>query len=151
MAQIAPLTVFDGAAVPVQHIFLAHSVAREGANKVVAKWRENLAGVPVYASPRIDMNMERLKTGVYRTEMRVVVPVMEAVLNQNATGYTAAPKVAYENTFITIGLFHERSDANGRRLVKMIAYNLLANNTGSTPPVAAGVADDLYSLLIAPT
>lgn len=151
MAQIGNITVFDGATTPVSHLLLAHSVAREGTNKVVAKWRENLAGVPVYASPRIDMSMERLKTGVYRCETRFVVPVMEAVLNQNASGYTAAPKVAYENTYITIGLFHERSDANGRRLVKQLAINFQSNVATSVIPTSAGTFDELFALLIAPT
>lgn len=150
MGQIANIVAFDGAATPVQHTLLAHSVARDG-NKVVAKWRENISGVPVYASPRVDMTMERLKSGVYRLEERVVVPVMEAVLNQNAAGYTAAPKVAYENTYITIGLFHERSDANGRRLVKQLALNIHNNVQTTVPAVALGVHDELFAFLIAPT
>lgn len=151
MAAISNIVAFDGAATPVLHTLLAHSVAREGPNKVVAKWRENIAGVPVYASPRVDMTMERLKSGVYRLESRAVVPVMEAVLNQNAAGYTAAPKVAFENTYITIGLFHERSDTNGRRLVKQLAMNINNNISTSVIPVVAGVHDELFALLIAPT
>lgn len=150
MAAIADITVFDGATTPVAHVLSAISVAREG-QKVTAVYRENLPNVPVYASPRLTLTMERMKSGVYRLESRAVVPVMEAVLNQNASGYTAAPKVAYENTVVVIGMFHERSDSNGRRLVKQLVLNLFGNIAITTAPVTVGVIDELFARLIAPT
>lgn len=150
MSQIGNITVFDGAATPVSHTLVAIDVTRT-AGKVVATWRESLSGVPVYAQVRATATIERLKSGVYKTEFRVVVPVMESVSGQNAAGYTAAPKVAYENTVVHTGFFHERSDAVGRRTARQIAVNLAGNVSTSVTPSAAGPYYDLFDTLAAPT
>lgn len=150
MSAIANITVFDGAAVPVSHTLLAVSVTREK-GVVTALFRENLASVPVYAQISCTMKIERLNSGVYRVESRVVVPVMESITGQNAAGYTAAPKVAYENTVVTTGLFHERSDATGRRLARQLAVNIDGSIATSVAPVTTGPLPELFDLLVAPT
>jgi len=150
MSQIADITVFDGAATPVSHTLKAVSVTREK-GKVTALWREALASLPVYAQVSVSMSIELLKSGTYKVEQRTVVPVMEAILNQNAAGYTAAPKVAYENTVVTIGYFHQRADITGRRLVRQMAVNLCGNISTSVAPVATGPLPELFDQLVAPT
>ena len=150
MSQIANITVFDGAATPVTHTLVAVSVTREK-GKVTALWRESLASLPVYAQISVSMSIEQLKSGVYKVEQRTVVPVMEAILNQNAAGYTAAPKVAYENTVITTGYFHQRSDIAGRRLVRQMAINIDGNISTSVTPVSTGPLPELFDQLVAPT
>lgn len=150
MSQIANITVFDGAATPVSHTLTAISVTREK-GKVEALWRENTAGVPTYASIRCTMSIEQLKTGMYKVEQRVYVPVMEAILNQNASGYTAAPKVAYTNQVVTTGWFHERSDSVGRRLARQLSVNLTGNISTSVAPAVTGPLPELFDLLVAPT
>lgn len=150
MSAIADITVFDGAATPVSHTLKAISVTREK-GKVIADWRESLAGVPAYAQVRASMTIEKLKSGVYRVESRVVVPVMETVSGQNAAGYTAAPKVAYENTTVLTSFFHERSDITGRRLARQLAVNLAGNVTTSVAAATTGPLPELFDLLVAPT
>ncbi len=150
MAQIANITVFDGASTPVSHTFTAVSVTRDKA-KITAEWRENLAGVPTYACPRVSMAIEKMKSGVNKVEQRVVVPVMESVSGQNSAGYTAAPKVAYENTVVTTGFFHERSDVAGRRLARQMAINLLGNISTTVSAATAGPLPELFDTLVAPT
>lgn len=150
MSALANITVFDGAATPVSHTLTAISVVKEK-GVVKAEWRENIASLPVYAQIRATASLERLRSGVYRVEFRTVVPVMETVTNQNAAGYTAAPKVAYENTVVSIGYFHERSDITGRRLVRQLATNIMGNITTSVTPVATGVLPELFDLLTAPS
>lgn len=149
MSAIANIVAFDGAATPVSHTFLPVSVVRE-ADEVVADWREALASVPVYAQPRVTMKLKRMGSGVYRVSSRVSVPVMETVGSQNAAGYTAAPKVAYENTEENIGYFHERSDITGRRLVRQLAINIMNGVSTSVTPVTTGPVADLFDLLSAP-
>lgn len=150
MSQIANITVFDGAATPVSHTLAAVSVTREN-GRVTALWRESLASLPVYAQVSVSMSIEQLKSKVYKVEQRVVVPVMEAILNQNAAGYTAAPKVAYENTVVTTGYFHQRADITGRRLVRQMAVNLAGNVSTSVAPVTTGPLPELFDQLVAPT
>lgn len=150
MSAIANIVAFDGATTPVSHTFTPISVTREK-GMVLAEWRENVAGLPAYASPRVSMRLEKLKSGLYRVESRVVVPVMESVSGQNAAGYTAAPKVAYENTDVTIGYFHERSDLTGRRLVRQLAVNIMGNVSTTVTPATTGPAAELFDLLVTPT
>lgn len=148
MSQIANITVFDGASTPVSHTLTAISVTRDK-GKVIAEWRENLVSVPVYAQVRCMMSIEKLKTGVFKVDTRVVVPVMETVGSQNAAGYTAAPKVAYDNTVLITGFFHERSDATGRRLVRQMAVNIAGNISTSVAPITTGPLPELFDLLVA--
>lgn len=147
MSAISNITVFDGAATPVSHTLLPISVTREK-DEVSAEWRENLTTVPVYAQIRVTAKLQRLKSGIYRAEQRVAVPVMESVSGVNSAGYTAAPKVAYENTVVTTGFFHERSDAVGRRLVRQLAANLMGNVSVSVVPVTTGPFPELFDLLV---
>lgn len=149
MAQIANIVAYDGAATPVLHTFIPVSVVREK-DEVIADWREAIASVPVYAQPRVTMRLKRLGSGVYRVSSRVSVPVMETVGSQNAAGYTAAPKVAYEDTVETIGYFHERSVITGRRLVRQLAVNIDNGVATSVTPVTTGPVADLFDLLSAP-
>lgn len=150
MSQIANITVFDGAATPVSHTLVAIDVTKDN-GKIVANWRENVSTLPAYAQVRATTSLERLKSGVYKTECRVVVPVMESVSGQNAAGYTAAPKVAYENTFVTTGYFHERSTIADRRLARQILVNLLGNVSTSVAAATAGPAPELFDQLVSPT
>jgi hypothetical protein len=127
------------------------SVSREK-NKVTALWREAATGIPTIAQVRCQMTLEQnLKTGLYRSESRVVVPVQEVVTGSNASGYSAQPKVAYENTVITVGLFAERSDVAGRRLVRQLAVNIDGGISTTVTPVTTGPLPELFDLLVAPT
>lgn len=150
MSAIADITVFDGAATPVVHTLKAVSVTREKGS-VLAEWRESSAGIPAYAQIRASMKIERMKSGVYKTEQRVVVPVMESVSGQNSAGYTAAPKVAYENTVVTTGWFHERSDIAGRRLARQLSVNMSNGITTTVTPVQTGPLPELFDMLVSPT
>jgi hypothetical protein len=76
---------------------------------------------------------------------------MESVGAQNAGGYTAAPKVAYENTVLVTGFFHERSDSAGRKLVRQLALNIAGSIATSVTPVATGPVPEAIDQLIAPT
>jgi hypothetical protein len=150
MSAIANIIAFDGAATPVSHTLNPVSVSKEK-NKVTALWREALAGVPTIAQVRCTMTLELLKSGVYRLENRVVVPVQEVVTGSNSAGYSAAPKVAYENTVTTVGLFHERSDVAGRRLARQLAINIDGSISTTVTPVTTGPVPELFDLLLAPT
>jgi hypothetical protein len=150
MSQIANIAVYDGAATPVLHTLIPVSVTRES-GKVTAEYRENAASVPTIAQVTCTLSLSVSKNGVYKVENRTVVPVMETVSGQNAGGYTAAPKIAYSNTVVTTGFFHERSDSAGRRLVRQLALNIDGNVGTSVAPVTTGPIPELFDLLVAPT
>lgn len=150
MSAIAAIAVYDGAATPVLHNLTPVSVTRDK-GKVVAIWREYLPSVPYSSQITLTATIERLKSGVWKTEVRVEVPVMESVSGQNAAGYTAAPKVAYVNTLVTTGFFHERSDITGRRLIRQLSNNFMNGLTTTQTVIDVGPVRELVDILVAPT
>lgn len=151
MSAIANIVAFDGQSTPVSHTFVAESVAREGKDTVVASYKEAIAGVPDYAQGRITIKRQKLGSGVTRASVRVELPVMESVSGQNASGYTAAPKVAFIDTVEVVGYYHDRSTIAGRRGVRQLATNVMNNISTSVAAATAGPVPELFDTLIAPT
>jgi hypothetical protein len=149
MSAIANIAVYDGAATPVLHTLVPVSVTREK-GRVEAIWREQLTGVPVDAQVSCTMSIEQMTSGVYKCITRVEIPVMESISGQNSAGYTAAPKVAYRDTMVNTGLFHERSTGAGRRSVRQLGINILGNVGTSVAAATTGPAPDLFDQLVAP-
>ncbi len=148
MGQQANITVFDGAATPVSHTLTGEEIRHLPDGTLRAVWKESLAGLPDYAQVRVIMTKKRLPSGVMLVTMRGQVPVMESVTNQNSSGYTAPPKVAYTDTIEVRGYFHERSVLTGRRLVRQLVINLLGNVSTSVAAATSGQAPDLFDQLI---
>lgn len=151
MSNIANITVFDGAATPVSHTLNAVSVSRLPDGTLSALWREGLAGLPTEAQVRMEMRQKVLKSGVTETRCRVVVPVMESISGQNAAGYTAAPKVAYEDTQEWVSYQHPRSTITGRRLCKQLLTNFSNNVSTTVAAATAGAFDEAVSQQIMPS
>lgn len=150
MAQIADITVFDGAATPVSHTLSAESVTRTGST-VTAVWREKLASVPDEAQVYAILRIETLKSGVRVVSLETGVPVMESINGQNSSGYTAAPKVAFIDRDVHTKYVHPRSTPLSRQISAQISRNLLNNVSVSTPAVTAGVIADALQKLLSPT
>lgn len=150
MSAIATLVAFDGAASPVSHTLLAESVTRAGLT-VEAVWRENIVSLPMYAQVTCKMRKVRLPSGVYKVSTRTEVPVMESVAGQNASGYTAAPKVAYVDTLQTDGFYHERGSTVGRRLARKLHLNIMDGITVTGAAGTTGPCPELFDYLVAPT
>ena len=151
MAQQSAITVFDGAATPVSHILqpVDNKVLKDGTR--FALWRENNASLPTEAQIRLELYQKETPSRVVETRAVVVVPVMESVSGQNAQGYTAAPRVAYEDRAELRILGHKRSTVTSRRLCKQILANLIANVGTSVTPVSAGVLDEAAVQQFMPT
>jgi len=153
MANIANIVVYDGATTPAAHTLIPISVEKDQkSGRIEALWREQVASLPTYAQVTFRVTMVRTnKSGVWHTDARVEIPVMEAVAGANASGYTAAPKVAYTDTTGMYGHYSERGTIAGRRLSKQMLLNVGNNVATSVPPVSAGVLDELFSALVTPT
>lgn len=148
MGQQANITVFDGAATPVTHTLVGEGVERLPNGTFVARWKESLAGVPDEAQMRLTITKKKTKNGVFLVTVKGEVPVMESVAGQNASGYTAPPKVAFVDTVEVVGKFHGRSVVTGRRLVRQLVANVLGNISTSVVPVSTGPAPELFDQLI---
>lgn len=151
MSAIASITVYDGASTPVSHVLQAILISRQPDGTQLALYREQLATLPTEAQVRMEIRQKTLKSGVVETRTRVVVPVMESISGQNAAGYTAAPKVAYEDTQEWVSYAHPRSTTAGRRLAKQILTNVSNNVSTSVAAATAGPFDEAVSQQAMPT
>lgn len=142
MGQQANITVYDGAATPVLHTLLPVDNKVSPSGDRVAYWRENSPSLPDEAQCAVTLIQRRLKSGVRETILRVEVPVMEAINGQNASGYTAAPKLAYVDTTEIIQKSHPRSTGASRQVGLQMARNILDNVSTSVAPVSTGVAKE---------
>lgn len=150
MSQMANITVFDGAATPVSHVLTAIRSWKDqdGDHSL---WRELSASLPTEACISMKMTERVLRSGVNEVRVRVDVPVMESVGGQNASGYTAAPKVAYVDSYEAIRRKHPRSTITGQRVAKQMLINLLSNVSTTVTPVSAGPVDEAMAQGVLPT
>ncbi len=153
MSNIANIVVYDGAATPVAHTLVPVEVTKDQrTGQIVAVWREQLTGVPTYAQVTATARLSKTKkSGVWNTDFRVEVPVLESVSGQNAQGYTAPPKVAYRDTTGIYGHYHERGSIASRRLSRQIALNIGNNTSTSVTAATSGPLPELFDTLVAPT
>lgn len=108
-------------------------------------WRGNENGVPIDGQIRLTATWERLKSGDYRLSAKLEVPVMETIGASAATGYVAAPKVAY----VMVGIFTlfapaRSTIADRANVYRMLAHAIVgANNLADTglAPGTAGVGN----------
>jgi hypothetical protein len=150
MAQIADITVYDGASTPVSHTLKAVSVSSEKGVKIV-EWREKLASLPDEAQVSCILRQTRLASGVVKQEYTVEFPVMESISGQNSAGYTASPKVAYIDRMVVTNFAHPRSTVTGRRTCRQLAVNLANNVTSSVAAATSGPIPDAFDSLLLPT
>lgn len=147
MAAQTAFTVFDGAATPVAHTFTEDGVTIENGVQVAA-YKELNAALPEEALIRYYESKQKLKSGVVKTQALFVVPVMETVSNQNAQGYTASPRKAYEDRFMQVSMAHPRSTEAGRRLVRQLSINKTNNVATTVTPAVGGSAAVLFDKLV---
>lgn len=150
MSQLSNITVFDGASTPVSHVLSGVAVHREK-GLTTAVWREINGALPTEACISASMTLQVLKSGITRSELRVVVPTMEAVSGVNAQGYTASPKKAFEDTFALVGFHSPRSTSNGRRLARMLLVNMANNVSTSVAAATSGPLVELTDFLVLPS
>lgn len=151
MSAIANLVAFDGASTPVSHTFLPEGIDDDPSTGLMARWKEVIGSTPEYASNRVTLSKRRLKSGVSRIAMRVEIPVMESVSGQNASGYTAAPKVAYVDAAEFVSYAHPRSTTLGRRLVRQLLVNLTNGVTTTVTPNTSSQPAEAFDALLMPT
>lgn len=111
-------------------------------------WRGNEIGVPIDGQIRLTHNWERLKSGDYRLSVKLEVPVMETIGASAATGYVAAPKVAY----VMVGIFTvfapaRSTIADRANVYRMLAHAIVgATNLADTGMVPGTAAAGMFSL-----
>lgn len=151
MAAMANIVVFDGASTPVSHTLVPISSQVEKDGSSVALYREAIVSLPDEAQVSAILKKKTLPSGVVVKELRVSIPVMESIAGQNASGYTAAPKVAFVDTVVTTTYSSPRSTLASRRTCRMLAVNMSNNISTSVAAATAGPAVELLDSGVVPS
>lgn len=122
MSAIAAIAILDGQATPITHTFQPIGTSPS------PSWRESQAGLALIGQPWITVSV-KLDSGSGLNKVRVVLclPALETATGANSSGYTAAPKSAYENKCIEDFILPSRGTAAQRKDLRVLKMNLLAN------------------------
>lgn len=122
MSAIASMTITDGKAVPVNHVF--NPVATQPAT-----YHENGdATVPVVGENAITVSLKRANgDAVNRVKLSLRLPVLETTSGSAYTGYEAPPKVAYYLQANVDLLLPNRSTLDQRKDLRVLLSNLMLN------------------------
>lgn len=94
-------------------------------------WRGNAAGVPIDGQTRLTATWDRLKSGDYKLSAKLEVPVMETIGSAAASGYVAAPAVAYVMVGICTMFAPARSTiADRANMYRMLMHALCGAGNG---------------------
>lgn len=121
MPQIAAISINDGQATPVPHVF------NPIATMPSPLYKRNGVAVPVVGMEGLTINTKLAKesNGVNKIDVELTLPVMEQATGGTSSGYVAPPGVAHVERFKGTFFFHQRSDKAGRKDLRVLAANLL--------------------------
>jgi hypothetical protein len=127
MAAMTNLLVKDDAASPTEFTLAPIT------DTPVPFWRAAVAGVPFEGQPRLYLSEEKLKSGDYKRQMKLELPVMETLgASGSSAGYQAPPKVAYVEQFFATHMSNRRSTGADRANLLKMAVGLLQGATSTT-------------------
>lgn len=91
MAAIASLTLTDAAATPVNHTFVPQDCTSD-----LATWNETASGISI-GMPQFTFSLKLGQNGqANKISGKLVIPTLETVSGQDASGYVAVPQLAYQ-------------------------------------------------------
>lgn len=123
MAQIAPITLTDGKTPTAE----SHVYNPKGVNPPVYK-RDSVAGQPAAAWEAASVKVKLSQGSAPNIiDLDLQIPVMEQVTGGTSSGYVAPPRVAHVMKAKASFYLDNRSDAIGRRDLRVMFANLLAN------------------------
>lgn len=120
MAKFSNLTLNDGAATPVAHIF-----ATKSNDNQVSVYEDRVGGVPIGYAKNIIRISETTEQRTIKVD--IVVPILEAVSGANALGFTPAAKVAYQNIGKLEFRVSARSTTQQRKDIVAFVQNMAAD------------------------
>jgi hypothetical protein len=121
MAAIAPITINDGKATPVAHVF-------NPIMTVPPTFRENgNTAIPVVGENEIVLSLKKGNGTIQKAVVTFRVPVLEVQSGSSYSGYEAPPKVAYYMQANVEFFLPNRSTSAQRKDLRVFTANLLAN------------------------
>lgn len=125
MPAVSSIIINDGATTPVAHTFSPTKV--EGP---LATYHDRAGGVSIgYPALSIQAVQPSKSQRLYKTTLKVVMPVLENVTGTSSSGFTPAPTKAYDMVAIVHVLAPERSTTQNRKDILAFVKNALAHAT----------------------
>jgi hypothetical protein len=123
MAIMANVTLADGQATPVNHIF-----GPQGTKDGIATYYDRSGGIAI-GYPRVTFKLDEATASRPNNKLtlRVVRPVLEVTAPSTATGIQPAPTLAYNLVADVTFVLPQRSTLAERNDILAYAKNLLAN------------------------
>jgi hypothetical protein len=121
MAAIAPITILDGKATPVSHVF----------NPVQTNppvYHENgTSTIPLIGENEITLALKKSNGAISKAVVTLRVPVLEVQSGSSYAGYEAPPKVAYYLQANVEFFLPSRSTPAQRKDLRVLTSNLCMN------------------------
>lgn len=121
MSAIAAITIADGKATPVNHVF---NPIESG---MASMYRTSDSTLPLIGQEIARVVQKKVNPQVQSVTVALDLPALETATDANASGYTAAPKVGYVNRVTMTFMLPIRGTAAQRTDLRVLAKNLLAN------------------------
>lgn len=124
MAAISAITVVDGKSTPEPHVYQPIATMPAALYK-----RTGIAGQPAVAMEKVQASLKSAvgANGLNIGELVLSIPVLEQTAGGTSSGYVAAPSLAHELKAKVTFYMHNRSDAAGRKDLRVLLKNLLDN------------------------
>lgn len=123
MSAIANIAILDGQATPVTHTFIPYATSPNPA------WREAQSGLALVGQPWIVIVIKPdTGTGLNKVRITMDLPALELITGSNSSGYTAAPKIAYDNKVVMDFFLPSRGTSAQRKDLRVLTSNLMLNS-----------------------
>lgn len=133
MSAIAAITVADGKATPLNHVFYPIESGKS------SLYRTAIASLPLTGQEVLQNTIRELNANISMVTLILGLPALETATGANSAGYTAAPKVAYSNKVKVEFFLPVRGTPAQRTDLRVLLRNLLAD------PQVVDAVDNLIS------
>lgn len=120
MSDITTITIADGKGTPLNHVYQPLTSGMDMSFRTES-------GQPLIGEETVSVRIKKVNPQVNSVVVSLELPALETATDANASGYTAAPKVAYVNRVTMTFMLPVRGVAAQRTDLRVLAKNLLAN------------------------
>lgn len=121
MSAIAAITIADGKATPLNHVY------NPILSGLISQYRTADGSLPLVGQEVISIRQKAVNPQVQSVTVALDLPALETATGANSSGYTASPKVAYTNRVTCTFMLPNRGTAAQRTDLRTLLKNLLGN------------------------
>jgi len=120
------ITISDGAATPVAHVFTPDGALAQPNGKVVAEWVDRSPGVKAGYWKITEQFSPSNPNGIEKQRFVIDRATLETLSNNTSTGVNPAPQKAYSTLGVIEVWYHDRSSEAERADIAALVKNFTA-------------------------